>query len=280
MANNRTFLGFPVSAACAFFALIGCGGDDSSTASGTAAELAAASTNIADTTQSQDAAGQQVKGCFDAFRTCEQTAGKGAQTCRDALKACLPAQPPMPPGCDMAKSDGGNMPARGDAGSRKSHGDMDDRDSDDDDDGMHADGGVRPLAKGPHGDGGARVHGDGGVPHADADRDDDKGRGDHGDKGKGDRDDHEGHGGPMCGRPAIPEQRFAACSDVSTTQLSQGGDPMQASTAHQQCVKKAFGERLDELCKHAATLCARADAPKDKCDTITQACKTVATPAP
>lgn len=226
----------------ALLAIIGCGSNGTGDVSGTAAELSAAEADINDTVESSDTAHEEAKACFEAYRSCEETNGDDAETCRDALKACLPEQAPVPARC----GDGGAGRHRGGDGGVRDDGD-DDSDEDvdessDEDGSLMSDAGVDQ---------------DGGMSR-------DKRRG------------HRGRGrGHACGRPDVSHERMHACREVSASDLAQGSDASQTASSHAQCVQKAFSDRVSELCTRASELCTRSDADPTICARITEACTAV-----
>ncbi|MDB4990521.1 MAG: hypothetical protein JWN04_5699 [Myxococcaceae bacterium] len=235
--------------------LLGAACDSGSSSDTTAAQLAATEASLTGVVGSNQAVTDAAKTCFDTYLGCKQTAGADTQTCRDALKACLPAEAPLPSSCST------------DAGVR-----ADDGNSDSDESAEEA------LA----GDGGAHAgQHQGGSADGDSDGlSDESAEQDGGMKGKGHGKGGGKHGGrAACGHPDVPAGRLEACRDTATTSVASGADSTQVASDHKQCVKTAFADRVSTLCQKANELCARADAVQASCSALTSACTAAQTPA-
>jgi len=203
-----------------------------------AATLAGAEDSLAST---EDAA----KACFDTFKTCADTAtdDAGKAACRDALKTCLPddARDPRkckgpPPGGPRGRGDGG-PPPRGEGPDT-------------------AEGAGVDLQNGPPPNPGEGQRADGRRPPPP-------------DGADGGRPPGHGHGGGACKRPPVPKDRIEKCRvDAASAE----GDAAATEEAHRACVRRAFSEKIAEICKRATSACSNEDADATVCEQITALC--------
>lgn len=91
--------------------ICGCSSDGTSSSVDVASEEAALNA----TQDSLATAKEQANACFDTFRSCKEVTGADVQACRDALKACLPAEAPEPTQCAPANGQHTDKPAGDDA---------------------------------------------------------------------------------------------------------------------------------------------------------------------
>lgn len=223
-----------VSAAC-----YGCG-DES--VSGGGDELASVEDGIAALNATNQAAQDEAKACFDAFKTCQESATAGDSACRDQLKTCLPDAPPAIPGCGP----------RGDGGTR-------------------ADAGVLPAPTPISRDGGDARGRDGGASH------EGPGRGGPGQGGAGfgpdsDRGRADGEHGMCGGHFDFPNGALGGCRDEADRSMRGGTGCDRAREQHGSCMAHSFDDSLAKLCEKATKLCAQPDAQADVCQRLSSAC--------
>ncbi len=234
-------------------------GDSSAEVANTEADLNAAKGSLA-------MAQSEAQACFDTYRTCEQAAGASSDSCRAALKDCLPAQAPAPASCGdaggvkpprehdggpaltlrpmMDRDGGAHMRGPGEPDDRGDRGRDDHDEHGDRDPGRACDGGPDPRQ-----DHGPKLRADGGFPGASAP--------DHAD---------------ACRPIGVADDAMGSCRDHAAADLAHGRDPAAAADAHKQCVTSSFESRISELCQKAGELCATPGAPADACARITTAC--------
>jgi hypothetical protein len=112
MSKKHTILGVSAAFGMAFVASIsGC----SSTGTSNSVDVASEEAALSAAQDSLATAKEQAKACFDTFRSCKEVTGADVQACRDALKACLPAEAPEPPRCATANGQHTDKPAGDDA---------------------------------------------------------------------------------------------------------------------------------------------------------------------
>lgn len=291
MPKSQLAFSYLVAGSTLGLCLFGCG-DDSSSSDGS--DVLAAESELTAARQSFAAAKSEASACFGTYRTCAQSGDEAS--CRTQLKACLPAQAPMPAGCAAGDA---SAPHTGDGGART-------QGSNGADHGPAGKPGQGPFG----GDGGfsfPQAWGDGGAGQtgwqdpghlgAGADgRDCDGGaREEEEPRGGGKPDGGTGGQPPStptgntqlgssalrlgdmrCHAPELPHGALGSCGDRATSALGQGGTPSAAVSMHETCVAKTFDEQIAKLCAKAVELCASAAAPAAQlCASITQACSSV-----
>jgi hypothetical protein len=280
--------------------LAGCAGDEDA-----AQRVASTESELAAANESWASARSEARACFEAFRSCEQSAGRGAAACRDELKACLPAQAPRPASCS---ADGGAAPAHfgglGGSGSGRCSGDWDKKG------GSHrrnCDAGVPGggLIAGP---GGTGTPGGTGIPG---------GTGTPGGSTTGGTGGTGGPGGTMggtppveqppvqpppveeppveeppveeppveeppvvlglimggtCEAPSLTPGALEGCRSRAASQLAGGGAMSDTANQTLGCIASSFEQRIAKLCAKATELCSELGAPADACTRLTAAC--------
>ncbi|HET9956096.1 MAG TPA: hypothetical protein VFQ61_16430 [Polyangiaceae bacterium] len=111
---RHTILGFSMTLGAALAGSIsGCSSETGSSSTG--ADVASDEAALSAAQGSLASAKEQAKACFDTFRSCREASGANVQACRDALKACLPAEAPKPPHCGAPSGQRGDKSGGDDA---------------------------------------------------------------------------------------------------------------------------------------------------------------------
>ena len=208
MSKRHTILGFFTTMGVTLAASVSGCSSDGANSGGT--DVASEEAALSAAQDSLATAKEQAKACFETFRSCKEASGADAQACRDALKACLPAEAPEPPHCGGVR------------GQRADHAPGDD------------------AAAGAGGE-------DGGGAH-----------------------------GRRCDKPPVDGGKVKSCGTSAGAAVAQGTSVDAAMTTHADCMGRAFGDVIKQICDRASSECTDSKAPANVCARISEKCASLA----